>query len=356
MKPIPSLFAVTFAFASFAAVPVAADTPLTVEIVTATATPLERGLSLTGEIVARNSLTVSFPSGGRIESVAVREGDHVAAGEELARITAIQQEQALRAARAAVSTATADRDQAVEDLRRQDALLERGATTRVARDNAADQTRVKDGILAQAIADLELAEKALEDTVVAAPAAATVTRRFAEPGQVVGAVQPVVELALGSMVDAVFDVPESLLTGSTTVDQVQLTPLGRPDQILIGAVREVSPLVDPTKGTVTIKVSIDAKPEGVEYGDAVRGTTIESVGEAIVLPYNAMSATAQGPAVWVVDPDTMAVGLMPITIERYETGRIIVKDGIAEGALVVAAGAQLLYPGRIVRAIEGTNP
>lgn len=332
-----------------------AQEPLTVEIVTAGSVVLEREISLTGEIVARNSLSVSFPSGGRIDSVEVREGDKVEAGAVLARITAIQQEQALRAARAAVSTATADRDQALEDLRRQEALLERGATTRVARDNAADQTRVLEGILAQARADLDLAEKALEDTVVTAPEAATVTARFAEPGQVVGAVQPVVELALGSAVDAVFDVPESVLTSATHVQDVRLYPLGRPDQEFIGTVRELSPLVDPATGTVTVKVSVATKPAGIEYGDAVRGTTTESVVQSIVLPYRAMSATADGPAVWIVDPTTMTVSLQQITIDRYETGRIVIKDGIEVGAMVVAAGAQLLYPGRLVQPAAETR-
>jgi len=335
--------------------PATAEEPLTVMIVTAQSSELERGISLTGEIVARNSLSVSFPSGGRIDSVEVREGDIVESGTVLARITAIQQEQALRAARAGVSTATADRDQALEDLRRQDALLERGATTRVARDAAADQTRVKEGVLAQARADLDLAEKALQDTVITAPEAATVTARFVEPGQVVGAVQPVVELALGGAVDAVFDVPENLLTSAKHIEQVRLTPLDRPSQWFEGTVREVSPLVDPSTGTVAVTVSVADRPAGVEYGDAVRGSTTESVGEAIVLPYSAMSATAQGPAVWVVDPATMRVALKQIVVDRFETGNILVEDGIEEGALVVSAGAQLLYPGRLVRAAQGAS-
>lgn len=72
----------------------------------------------------------------------------------------------------------------------------------------------------------------------------------------------------------------------------------------------------------------------------------------MILPYTAISATAEGPAVWQVDPATMAVSSLPIRIERYETGRIVVASGIADGTLIVARGAQLLYPGRVVRAAE----
>ena len=46
----------------------------------------------------------------------------------------------------------------------------------------------------------------------------------------------------------------------------------------------------------------------------------------------------------------MSVSLRAITVERYETGRIILSDGLEENEQVVARGAQLLYPGRVVRA------
>lgn len=335
--------------------PALSQSALVVDIVTAQTMAIERGISLTGEIVARDALSVSFPSGGRIDSVEVDEGDVVAAGTVLARIADTQQKQALRAARAAVSTATADRDQALEDLRRQESLLERGAATRVSRDAAADRARVQEGVLAQSLADLELAQKALEDTVVTASEAATVIARHAEPGQVVGAVQPVLDLALGGAVDAVFDAPESLLSGATDIKTMHLAPLGRPEQKFEGTVREVSPLVDPATGTVALKVSVEQRPSGVEFGDAVRGSTTQTASEGIVLPYNTMSATAQGPAVWVVDPNTMTVSLKNITVDRFETGRIVVKDGLNEGDLVVSAGAQLLFPGRLVQAKEGAG-
>ena len=343
------------AFVCAAASPASSQSALVVDIVTAQSMAIVRGISLTGEIVARDALSVSFPSGGRIESVEVVEGDVVAAGAVLARIADTQQEQALRGARAAVSTATADRDQALEDLRRQESLLERGAATRVARDAAADQARVKEGNLAQSLADLDLAQKALEDTVVIAPEAAIVIARHVEPGQVIGAVQPIVDLALGGAIDAVFDAPESLLSGANDIKTMRLAPLGRPDQSFEGTVREISPLVDPSTGAVALKVSVEQRPPGVEFGDAVRGSTTQTAGAGIVLPYDTMSATAQGPAVWVVDPKTMAVSLKNITVDRFETGRIVVRDGIEEGDLVVAAGAQLLFPGRIVQNKKGAG-
>ena len=332
--------------------PALADQPLAVGIIMAKATTDARAYSLTGEARARETLRAAFSAGGRIAEVFVDEGDKVAQGSRLARIESVQQEQSLRAAEAGRVTAEADRRQAAEDLDRQNTLLERGATTRVLRDGAEDTLRIAEGRLAQADADLERATKALADTALLAPFDATVTHRMIDVGEVVGAAQPVLELALGTSMDAVFDVPEVLMTASLPPSEVTLVALDTPDQAFTGTVREVSPLIDAQRGTVAVKVAISNPPEWLGYGEAMRGTVVFEDNPHIILPYTALTATAASPAVWLVDPATMAVSLLPVTIERFETGRIILSAGIEDGAMIVTDGAQLLFPGRIVRKVE----
>ncbi len=333
--------------------PALSDEPLVVKIVTAATTTDIRTDSLTGEVVARDLLTASFPMSGRIASVEVDEGDRVARGTPLARMESVQQEQSLRAAEAGLSTAEADLRQAAEDFERQEVLLERGATTRINRDAAEDALRVAEGGVAQARAELDRAQKAMSDTLLLAPSDATVTNRMIEDGQVVGAAQPVLELALGSGLDAIFDVPEALLTNDTgQTPGIKLTLIKDPAVTFVGQVREVSPLIDAHSGTVAVTVQINTPPPGITYGDAVRGTASRPDTPHIMLPYTAMTANADGPAVWIVDPETMQVSLQNVTVERFETGRIILAGGIKDGTLVVTSGAQLLYPGRVVRPSE----
>lgn len=326
--------------------------PLAVEIVTARALPVERSYSLTGEARASDSLSASFPTGGRIAQILVDIGDKVERGAVLARLESVQQEQALIAAEAGLSTARADYRQAVEDLRRQEALLERGATTRIARDQAEDALRIAEGALAQAEAQLDRARKALEDTVLRSPGPATVTGRLAEPGEVVGAAQPVLELAIGDGMEARFDVPEIMLTEGPATGPVLLTEIDGPETEFTGHLTEISPVIDPHTGTVAVVVAIDNPPPTLSYGDPVRGTVTITGDSRIAIPWQALTATADGPAVWIVDPDTMRVSLTPITVERYENGHVHVAAGLREGALVVGRGAQLLYPGREVTPAE----
>jgi RND family efflux transporter MFP subunit len=316
--------------------------PLAVQIITVHATADTRSLSLTGEVEPRDTLSASFPTSGRIVEMAVSSGDHVKAGTTLARIDSVQQQQALRSAEAALITAKATEAKARDDANRQDGLLQQGATTRSARDTAADTLRAAEAGVAQAQADLDRARKALSDTVLRVPADATVTAKMADVGQVVGAAQPVLKLAIGDRYDAIFMVPEVLLS-----------PVGDPGTFVTGKPRLISPLVDPTKGTVKVTVAMPSLPAGVRFGDAIVGTISETDRARIMLPWPAMSATAKGPAVWVVDPTSHKVALRQVQILRYETGKIVLAGGLKDGEQVVGLGADRLYPGRVVRAAEG---
>lgn len=328
--------------------------PLAVQIVTVAHSADTRTLSLTGEIAARDTLVASFPTSGRISAMLVSRGDHVKAGTPLARIDSVQQEQALRSAEAALTTAQATAAKARDDATRQDGLLEQGATTRSARDAAADTLRAAEATVAQAQADLDRARKSLDDTVLVAPADATVTDKTAEVGQVVGAAQAVLQLALGDRYDAIFQVPESLLTHTPdTPVQVKLSPVDHPDDYVIGTPRLVSPLVDPTTGTVKVTVAMPSLPPGLRFGDAIVGSVVETDVPRVNLPWPALTATEQGPAVWIVDPATHAVSLRQVQILRYESGRIVLSSGLEDGEQVVGLGANLLYPGRVVRQAEG---
>lgn len=329
--------------------------PLAVEIITATPAEMQVEHSLTGEIRASNSVIASFPIAGRIAEILVEEGQKATMGMVLARLDPVQQEQALRSAEAGLETATADNQQAAEDFARAETLLAQGAATRAARDAAEDALQIKAGVLAQARADLDRARKALSDTELRAPQDATVTDRTAEAGQVVGAAQPVLELALSNGMEAVFEVPEVLLTGQLPEKSVVLSRLADPSQEFRGEVSEVSPLVDPVTGTVAVTLAISDPPAGLTYGEAVRGTTRMAREERVVLPYTVLSVTTEGPAVWKVDPESHKVALIPVTIESYLSGAIVLAGGVAKGDLIVGRGAQLLFPGRVVRAAEGAE-
>ena len=335
--------------------PAYGETPLAVEIVVAEKKAEQQTLTLTGEIQAKETLMAAFPIGGRVTEVMVELGAKVEENQPLARLDSIQQELAVRTAEAGLTTARADHRQTVEDLERAEQLLSSGATTRAARDAAFDALRSTEGGLEQAKAELDRTTKALSDTVLRAPFASTVVSRDVEPGQIIAPAQTAMELALDKGFEAIFEVPEVMMIGEFPASNIILSRLSDPKEQFEGRIGEVSPLIDEKTGTVATTVEVINPPADLGYGEPVRGSATRMALPQISLPYSVMSATADGPAVWQVDTETMKVSLHPVTIDRYETGRILLSDGVEEGAWIVSKGAQLLYPGRTVRR-AGENP
>ncbi len=330
-----------------------AGTPLLVSAVQVQSKPATETFSLSGEIVARDAVGLSFPMGGRILSVTVREGDKVEQGQILAQLESVQQEQTLLSAEAAVTAAKADLRQAEEEFKRQEAFLERGATTRIRRDESQRLYFISKANVERAAAELNRARKAYDDTFLRAPQTGVIIDRLADPGEVLSAAHPVLELALGEAIDAVFNVPELMPAKLPDDFTVSLALIENPKVKFAGKIRKISPLVNAKSGTVEVSVGVDNPPAGVRFGDAVRAIITRPVPPRMTIPYTALVAYKEGTAVWVIDPATLSVTLAPIKLAKHLDGLVIVSDGLAESTLIATSGAQLLYQGRSVKLKEG---
>lgn len=326
--------------------------PLPVHIVTAHQSLPRREAVFTGTLQAIEEFPVSFPQGGRVISVEVREGDHVAAGEELARVDPTQADAALRAAQAGLSSAEAALREAQQASDRAQELLSRGAGTRADVDTATRSLLAAQASRDQLQAQLSKARTTQGNTVLRAPRAGIVTARGAEPGQVVNPGQAVVSMAADGGLEAVFNAPDGVDLEAFLGDAVSLTPVDQPQITLPATISEVSPLVDATTGTVRVKARLSATaPEGVVFGTAVVGRLALPGTPSIELPWTALTGLNGKPAVWTVDPASMAVAQVPVTVSDYGAASVQISAGLSDGALVVSDGSQQLFPGRIVAAV-----
>ncbi|MDO5620821.1 MAG: efflux RND transporter periplasmic adaptor subunit [Paracoccus sp. (in: a-proteobacteria)] len=337
------------------ALPALADVPLPVQLVEVEKRPLSFDLSLTGSIESRDSVDLGFRQGGRVTEVLVSAGDRVVTGQALARVDALQQEQALRVAEAAQASAQATQDQAAQAAERARAMLARGVGTRAARDAANEALSSAEGALERARTGVEQAQRAVEDAILTAPVDGVITARSVEPGQIMGAAQTALSVASLHPLEAVFQSPDRQHLDQAMGMPVNMTLLDMDGPGLRGQVTEISPLVGPQTGSVTIKVLIDedAPRDAGMLGAAVLGQVQMPAGEGLAVPWSALAKTGDQPAVWVLDEQGGAQ-IAPIEVLRYTTGDIVIGAGVEPGQKVIAAGAQLIYPGRQVIDIAAT--
>jgi len=330
-----------------------APAPLLVRTVVVHPEERTRSLTLTGEIQAHTTSDLSFKVAGRVVERRKEAGDHVETGELLARIDPTEQEADVAAARAAVASAEAQLRIAEAAFRRQKELLDQGFTTRASHEDAEATFRRAAASLDAERAELAVAETTLADTRLTAPAAGIITVRNLETGQVVQATDAVYTLAQDGDRDAVFRMNEAALVDARIGSPVALALTDDPGVTATGVVREIAPRVDPATATIAVKVAVADGPPRMTLGSAVSGTLTGAAASRVVLPWSALTAIGEAPAVWTVDGATGIATRKSIAIEAFETGRIVVGAGLGSGERVVTEGGKLLSSGQTVAFSDG---
>jgi RND family efflux transporter MFP subunit len=305
-------------------------------------------ITLTGVIEARIKTDLSFRISGKISERIANVGDHVVAGQVLAKLDPADQNQEVVSAKASVASAEALVQQTTAAFTRQKDLLGRGNTTRRDYDQADADLRSAQAQLNQAQSDLKLAEDQLSYTELRAEADGIITAQKAEVGQVVAQAQTIFVLARDGARDAVFNVHEWAMNNAVTDKDLAISLVLDPAVKTVGDVREIAPAFNTDTETVRVKVALRQTPDAMSLGSLVNGTAPMRTHKVVLLPWGALFEIAGKPAVWVIDPRSTTVSLKPITLSRYTRNRLVVGEGLGSGETVVSAGVQLLRPGQKV--------
>lgn len=312
-------------------------------------------VTMTGAIAARVETDLSFRVSGRITERLADTGQHVQAGDILARLDPEEQKADLATAEANLTLAEAQEAQAASAFARQNELLQKGLTTRGDFETAEASLISARSSVDSARSARDTARDALGYTELRADADGIITARSAEVGQVAQAAQTMFRLARDGERDAVFHVQESVFLGregfSGNGVKVSVALLNRPDITANGIIREISPTIDAQTGTVRMKAGLSDPSEEMALGAAVSGTVMMPAVKVIRVPWTAMGSRDGKPAVWVMDAATQVVDLRPVSVSVYDRGETLIADGIDPGTDIVVDGVKFLRPGQKVRSL-----
>ncbi len=230
-------------------------------------------LDASGYVVARRQATVASKITGRMIELDIEEGEHVKAGQVIARlddtnIRAARDQAAaqLNFAKAALEETEVNLANAQRDYDRQKALLSGHFVSQSAVDNAQTTLDAHRAQLATqrrnvevAARGLDLAERNLDDTVVRAPFPGVVTVKAAQPGEIVSPMSAgggFTRTGIGTIVDmdsleVQVDVNENFINRVEPAQRVTAKLNAYPDWQIPAHVIAVMPTADRSKGTVT---------------------------------------------------------------------------------------------------------
>jgi RND family efflux transporter MFP subunit len=319
-----------------------ADSATPVTVTRVARADIQRTLTVTGSIAAlpNQDVRVSSFVAGRIAELKVAEGDHVRAGQVVARLEDHTLRDQLKQAEAAVTQARANLENARLSRTRNETLFQKGIAARKDLEDARTQESVAQGALQQAEAALSVATFQVSRAVIPSPLDGTVVKRFVNVGEQVDgtAAQPIVEIAHLAEVELQANVPAASLGLLKAGQELSLSTEIPGASSLKGRVVAISQAVDPATNSGVVRIRIANQSGALRLGTFLSAQlAVETHAGATVVPPQAIYLDeARNPHVYRVESDTAVA--IPVKVGIETPSLVELLSGPKLGDTVILTG------------------
>ena len=314
-------------------------------------------ITYTGTLEALNKINITPETGGKIARILVEAGDRVGKGQLLAELETESIRLQLKQAEAGVAVAEAGYSDALKNKERMDRLIREQAVSEQQREKIQLTYDAAAAQLEQARAALNLAQHALDVSLMKAPFAGVIASKNAEVGDVIN---PMMGGSFGGGASGVLTLMDyatiklAVAISSEDIGRIRkgqeavLKVGSLPDREFRGVVRVVNLTADPQTKKFGVEVHVanpDAALRPGTFGDLV--FEVQSHENALVVP---QTAILEGSYVFVsvagkAVRKTVALGIQNTTM-------IEILSGLADGEPVIAEGNYGLEEGAPVQVLE----
>jgi membrane fusion protein, multidrug efflux system len=346
------------------------------EVGVITVAPGDVGLvtELPGRLEASRVAQVRARAAGILQERLFREGSDVKAGQPLFRIDAAPYAAALQSAQAGLARSQANLTQATALAERYAPLVKENAISQQEYASAVAAQKQAEADVAAGRASVQTANITLGYARVTAPISGRIGRSLVTEGALVGqgeATQLAVIQQINPMYVNFTQSAAEVYQLRKALDSGQLKGAGAQAaavQVVMedGSVYEqpgrllFSDLtVDSTTGQVTLRAEVP-NPQGTLLPGLYVRVRLEQAkaGNAITLPQQAVTRSAQGDTVSVVDAEGK-IAKRTVKVGGQQNGRWVILDGLKAGEQVMVDGfqkLQMMPPGTAVKAVPWQAP
>ncbi len=309
---------------------------------------------------------LSFEINGQLGEVTLKEGQTVNAGDLLMQLDPTSLNLELQEARAAREQAETSLNNAQSDFDRKQELLETGAVTRTAYDNAKTALANNESQRVQATRRYELANERLSKATLSAPFDGIITNVEADSFTNVSAGKSVVTLYSQNALEVRFNVPANIVNQIKVGDQTVIAVSDLPGVQLRGRIQEISARAS-LVSAFPVVVALQETSEGLKAGMAAEISlrfALPGGVDGFLVPLSAINTpdmpkrstsaktrTGKGSlaSVFVFDAASSTVKAAPVRIVGVRENMVIIKSGLKAGDIIASAGVSYLHEGQKVR-------
>lgn len=327
------------------------------EVLTVVERTLQQTVPVSGTLKAVKTAAVKIRVAGEVQGLMVREGDFVKAGQIIARIEPTEVKARLRQAKEQTDTAKSQVDIAQRQFDNNQSLVQQGFISKTALENAVASLNGAKGSYQASLAAVEIAQRALEDTVLRAPISGFVATRGVQNGERAPVEAKVIDIVdLSSMeLEAVLPPQDALALRVGQVAQLRLDGASQ-TTLLAAKVVRINPSAQSGSRGVVVYLSVPAHPL-LKNGLFAQGEVQIGQVQALALPLDGLRTDKPSPYVQVIDGakirhQNVAPGL------RGQVGSttMVAVQGLSTGDRVVAGSVGPLREGTAVKLLAASVP
>ncbi len=284
-----------------------------------------------GNVKSRNAITISTKMMGRVQRIAVSEGEAVKKGQLLVEVDAAEARSAFQQSQAGLEAATVHVRNMERDFERFQSLFEKRAVTQQQLEQMEAGLAAAKAQEAQARANLEMSRTLLSYGRITASEPGLVTRKWMDEGNLAHPGAPILTLENPDSLELSVSVPQekALALHPGQEAEVAVDTRGRtfraPILSVVGA-------ADPMSRTSTVKLDLTGV-EGLRPGQFAQVRFQALAGEGLAVPEEALVRQGQMDGVYVAESGVAR--LRWVQAGRTSDGYVQILAGLREGDSVI---------------------
>jgi len=297
------------------------------------------GLPISGTLRASQTAIVKARVVGELMDLLVREGDLVKAGQVIARIDPVEYQARERQAKLQADAAQSQVEIAQKQYDNNKSLVDQGFISQTALQTSLSSLNGAKATHMAAVAGLDVARKAMDDSIIRAPIGGQISQRLAQPGERMaldGRIVEIVNLAQLEIEAAVAPADASQIRVGMKA-QLKVEGLEEPVQ---ARVLRINPSAQAGSRSVLVYLGVTGG-DGLRQGLFAEGSLGTRSIQALAVPLSSVRTDKPLPYVQVVDGEqvkhvTVQTGARSEKTVQNNTLTWVEVQGVAEGAKVLA--------------------
>jgi RND family efflux transporter MFP subunit len=328
------------------------------EVIAAQKMDLTVGLPLSGTLKASQTAVVKARVVGELMDLMVREGDMVKAGQVIARIDPVEYQARERQAKLQADAAQAQVEIAQKQYDNNKSLVDQGFISQTALQTSLSSLNGAKATHMAAVAGLDVARKAMDDSIIRAPIAGQVSQRLSQPGERMALDGRIVEIVNLSQLEIEAAVAPAEASQIRVGMKARLKVEGREEPVQAKVLR-INPSAQAGSRSVLVYLGV-AGEDGLRQGLFAEGSLGTRSIQALAVPLSSVRTDKPLPYVQVVEGDqvkhvNVRTGARTEKTVQNNTLTWVEVQGLAEGAKVLAGSAGAVREGTQVKFTAGVR-